>query len=100
MSKLRSRHVNRRDASLRESLDGLLRLPFRLYLTIRRIRMNRIGPARLLPGATVESIADGLSMPTSGEGASAASQNVVTGRALIFWDATTSGKKRDAIDTD
>src|SRR5262247_9220 len=61
--------------------------------------MNRIEPARLQPGTTLEKIADEL-----GNGASSAKatteQHVITGKALVFWDPNVAGKKRDAIDTD
>jgi 3-isopropylmalate/(R)-2-methylmalate dehydratase large subunit len=58
--------------------------------------MNRIGPARLKPGASIEQILrDG-----SAEGGTADHDRVITGTALIFWDPDRSGEKLDAIDTD
>ncbi len=60
--------------------------------------MNRIGPARLQPGVSLDDITS-KAAPVADSGARAAG-HVIAGRALIFWDPTVSGKKRDAIDTD
>ena len=59
--------------------------------------MHRIEPARLAPGMTSET----LPGPRPEDAPSAhASSRLVRGKALIFWDPKTPGKKRDAIDTD
>jgi len=58
--------------------------------------MHRIEPARWKPGATM----DDLPRPGPGDAAGGAASRQVRGRALIFWDPKTPGKKRDAIDTD
>jgi 3-isopropylmalate/(R)-2-methylmalate dehydratase large subunit len=58
---------------------------------------HRIEPARWKPGATRENL------PGSGPERAAAGPpagRLVRGRALVFWDPLTPGKKRDAIDTD
>jgi 3-isopropylmalate/(R)-2-methylmalate dehydratase large subunit len=58
-------------------------------------RPHRIEPARLKPGASLD--------PASRPGAPAkdsAASGILRGKALIFWDPKTPGKKRDAIDTD
>src|SRR5262249_48202556 len=59
--------------------------------------MQRIQPARLKPGVTLDSIAD---PPSSA--ADAGPTETIRGRALIFWDLKVLGKKKklDAIDTD
>src|SRR6266540_3241223 len=57
--------------------------------------MHRIEPARFKPGLTIED----LPRLSSG-GEIAATERVIRGKALIFWDAKVPGKKRDAIDTD
>src|SRR5215510_111142 len=59
--------------------------------------MSVIQPARLKPGVTV----DALPGPrASDSGLSAAGGPLIRGRALIFWDRKTPGRKLDAIDTD
>jgi 3-isopropylmalate/(R)-2-methylmalate dehydratase large subunit len=60
--------------------------------------MQRIDPARLKPGVTLESLPDAAPAPAAGSG----STHLVRGRALIFWDpkAPPGTKKLDAIDTD
>ncbi|MBI5711519.1 MAG: hypothetical protein HZC42_14635 [Candidatus Eisenbacteria bacterium] len=59
--------------------------------------MHTIRPARLKPGVTLDS----LPVPRPGGGpGEAAGARPVRGRALIFWDPKTPGKKLDAIDTD
>src|SRR4249919_3739667 len=60
--------------------------------------MQRIDPARLKPGVTLENLPESAAAPTS----RASSTLVVRGRALIFWDpkAPPKTKKLDAIDTD
>src|SRR4051812_497023 len=62
--------------------------------------MHTIEPARLKKGVTVESLPDPPSRSLESE-----LSELVTGRALIFWDpmslpGTKFAKKRDAIDTD
>ena len=62
--------------------------------------MNRIEPARMKPGMTPETIEARL-VTTSGAAATDVSgRHVVTGRALVFWDPKSPGRKLDAIDTD
>jgi len=56
--------------------------------------MHLIEPARLKPGVTPES----LPGPRPTESASGGAE--IRGRALVFWDPKTPGKKLDAIDTD
>ncbi len=59
--------------------------------------MQRLGPARLKPGATMADL------PEPGDVLSEAeSQPLVSGRALVFWDpkAPPGTRKLDAIDTD
>ncbi len=54
-------------------------------------------PARLKPGVTLDALPGpraGDAVPRPGEGAT------IRGRALIFWDPRTPGRKLDAIDTD
>jgi hypothetical protein len=58
--------------------------------------MKPIAPARLQPGLTADSIASRLPAEAAGAG----TERIITGRALIIWDAARPGKKRDAIDTD
>jgi 3-isopropylmalate/(R)-2-methylmalate dehydratase large subunit len=60
--------------------------------------MKPIEPARLKPEQTVESIESRLGAAPSGD--PAAARHVVAGKALVFWDPSVPGKKRDAIDTD
>jgi len=56
--------------------------------------MQKIEPARLKPGVTVENLhATALSSEEQ-------QQKVIRGQALIFWDPKRAGKKLDAIDTD
>jgi 3-isopropylmalate/(R)-2-methylmalate dehydratase large subunit len=62
--------------------------------------MQRIEPARLKPGVTVESLPE-----PSGETAGGQRTDRIRGRALIFWDpmslpGTRLARKLDAIDTD
>jgi 3-isopropylmalate/(R)-2-methylmalate dehydratase large subunit len=61
--------------------------------------MHRIEPARLKPGVTPASIAAMVADRTE---PSSAPGQVLTGKALIFWDLKVPGRKRklDAIDTD
>jgi 3-isopropylmalate/(R)-2-methylmalate dehydratase large subunit len=63
--------------------------------------MHTIEPARLKDGVNIEALPD----PSSVAGPETRRANVITGRALIFWDpmslpGTKFAKKRDAIDTD
>jgi len=53
-------------------------------------------PAVLKPGVTLDT----LPGPRPGDVTDAASGPLIRGRALIFWDPRTPGKKLDAIDTD
>ncbi len=62
--------------------------------------MHTIEPAHLKPGGTIESLPE----PTAAA-SDVATDEPITGRALIFWDpmslpGTKFAKKRDAIDTD
>src|SRR5215813_64633 len=59
--------------------------------------MQRIQPARLKPGVTLDAIAE-----PDNSAADAAPTSVIRGTALIFWDLKVLGKKKklDAIDTD
>ena len=50
-----------------------------------------IGPARLLPGASIDDAVTAAAKP---------GVKVIRGKALIFWDPKVPGKKLDAIDTD
>src|SRR4051794_23891439 len=60
--------------------------------------MERIEPARLKPGVSIESIGG----PAPQAAGSASPAGVVRGHALIVWDLKVPGKRRklDAIDTD
>lgn len=53
-------------------------------------------PATLKPGMTLDT----LPGPRPGDDHSEDGRRVIRGRALIFWDPRTPGKKLDAIDTD
>jgi 3-isopropylmalate/(R)-2-methylmalate dehydratase large subunit len=62
--------------------------------------MHRIQPARLKPGVTIDSLPDRSADVSAGQG-----DNVIRGKALVFWDpmslpGTKFAKKLDAIDTD
>ncbi len=57
--------------------------------------MQTIQPARLLPGVSPDSLDRGSAGGGGGEQAA-----TLRGKALIFWDPNTPGKKLDAIDTD
>ena len=62
--------------------------------------MHTIEPARLKPGVDADSLPDGARSPARRQ-----SSNLISGRALIFWDpmslpGTRFAKKLDAIDTD
>ena len=57
--------------------------------------MHRIESARFKPGVTAAD----LPRPSTGVETGAA-ERVIRGKALIFWDPSVPGKKRDAIDTD
>ena len=56
--------------------------------------MHGIQPARLRPGATIESA------PAAVPGGPAPGARTIRGKALIFWDPKAPGRKLDAIDTD
>ena len=58
--------------------------------------MHKIEPARLKPGVTHDS----LPGPRPSDAASENAGRTIRGKALIFWDPKTPGKKLDAIDTD
>jgi 3-isopropylmalate/(R)-2-methylmalate dehydratase large subunit len=58
--------------------------------------MHEIRPATLKPGVTIET----LERDVSADAGSAAEGGLIRGKALIFWDPETPGKKLDAIDTD
>jgi 3-isopropylmalate/(R)-2-methylmalate dehydratase large subunit len=53
-------------------------------------------PATLKPGVTLDT----LPGPRPGDEATESGGRLVRGKALIFWDPLTPGKKLDAIDTD
>ncbi|HYV42412.1 MAG TPA: aconitase family protein, partial [Thermoanaerobaculia bacterium] len=57
--------------------------------------MHRIEPARFKPGVTIEDLPR-----ISAGGEIGATERLIRGKALIFWDPNAPGKKRDAIDTD
>jgi 3-isopropylmalate/(R)-2-methylmalate dehydratase large subunit len=57
--------------------------------------MHRLERARLQPGVTLDRLGT-----AEASGAGYDTQQPVRGRALIFWDPRTPGKKLDAIDTD
>ncbi len=57
--------------------------------------MPTIVPARLKPGVTADQLPDPVAFT-----ASAGSDALIKGTALVLWDAKVPGKKRDAIDTD
>src|SRR5206468_4269985 len=54
-----------------------------------------VQPARLLPGASSERVANATDSADKRRSA-----GVIRGKALIFWDPKIPGKKLDAIDTD
>lgn len=56
--------------------------------------MHIILPARLKDGKKVQDLPD--SQPNK----ALASENIISGKALIFWDHKSPGKKLDAVDTD
>lgn len=58
--------------------------------------MHTIEPARLKPGVTPET----LPGPAAGDEARGHAPRTIRGRALVFWDPSRPGRKRDAIDTD
>jgi 3-isopropylmalate/(R)-2-methylmalate dehydratase large subunit len=58
--------------------------------------MHTIRPARLKPGVTEKDLP---ASPASETGKDRPGR-VIRGRALIFWDSKSPGRKRDAIDTD
>jgi len=58
--------------------------------------MHRIQPARRKPGVAEEA----LPGPRPSDTIADASPRTIRGRALIFWDPKSPGRKRDAIDTD
>src|SRR6476659_8901127 len=57
--------------------------------------MHTLQPARLKPGVTADSLPAAVATSDAYAGAKA-----LRGKALVFWDARTPGKKLDAIDTD
>ena len=58
---------------------------------------HRIRAARLKPGVTPADLPGPRASDTP---ASGGPHRIIRGRALIFWDPKTPGRKRDAIDTD
>ena len=58
---------------------------------------HTLNPAKLKDGVTLSDIPAGDS-PAGSD--SSADDGVISGKALIFWDPDTPGKKLDAIDTD
>src|SRR5512140_3072733 len=58
-------------------------------------RMHTLQPARLKPGVTADSLPAAAASSDACAGAKA-----TRGKALVFWDPKTPGKKLDAIDTD
>lgn len=58
--------------------------------------MQIVTPATLKPGMTLET----LPGPRPGDAATESGGRLIRGKALIFWDPRTEGKKLDAIDTD
>ena len=56
--------------------------------------MHTIEPARLKPGVAADDL------PGGEPGGAGAGRGRLRGRALIFWDPKTPGRKLDAIDTD
>jgi 3-isopropylmalate/(R)-2-methylmalate dehydratase large subunit len=58
--------------------------------------MHRIEPARLKPGVAH----DALPGPRTSDTAAGGPAPAIRGKALIFWDPKTPGRKLDAIDTD
>jgi len=59
--------------------------------------MHTISPAALKPGVSIDQLPAGDAARASGGDAS---RHRIRGKALIFWDPATPGKKLDAIDTD
>ncbi|MEK6620456.1 MAG: hypothetical protein AABZ26_05720, partial [Chloroflexota bacterium] len=58
--------------------------------------MQRIEPARLKPGVTVDDLPKASPAPA----AHRKGDRTLRGRALVFWDPKRPGQKLDAIDTD
>jgi 3-isopropylmalate/(R)-2-methylmalate dehydratase large subunit len=61
--------------------------------------MHTLQPARLKPGVTLDTLPGPREADVTA-GSAGASEGLVRGRALVFWDAKVPGKKLDAIDTD
>jgi 3-isopropylmalate/(R)-2-methylmalate dehydratase large subunit len=59
--------------------------------------MHTLQPARLKPGTSVDALPGATAADA---GAAAAGTATIRGRALVFWDPKTPGRKLDAIDTD
>jgi 3-isopropylmalate/(R)-2-methylmalate dehydratase large subunit len=59
--------------------------------------MHTLQPARLKPGASLETLP--VAAPANA-GANAGTARLIRGRALVFWDPKSQGRKLDAIDTD
>ena len=57
---------------------------------------NTIQPARLKPGVSLDT----LPGPRPSDAPGGAAARTIRGRALVFWDPKTPGRKLDAIDTD
>ena len=60
--------------------------------------MHVLEPARLKPGVTLDSLP--AAEPAAARPEGPRDGRTIRGRALIFWDPRTPGKKLDAIDTD
>ncbi|HTR97346.1 MAG TPA: aconitase family protein [Candidatus Acidoferrales bacterium] len=62
--------------------------------------MHTLQPARRKPGADLDTPATATPAPSGAAAAPSTPTRLVRGRALVFWDPRTPGKKLDAIDTD
>jgi hypothetical protein len=63
--------------------------------------MHLLEPARLKPGATLDSLPSAEPAPAGhGKAVGIHEGAPIRGRALIFWDPRRPGHKLDAIDTD
>jgi len=60
------------------------------------VATNTIQPARLKPGVSLDT----LPGPRPSDAPGGAAARTIRGRALVFWDPKTPGRKLDAIDTD
>jgi 3-isopropylmalate/(R)-2-methylmalate dehydratase large subunit len=62
--------------------------------------MQTVQPAIMKPGVTPDTLPGPRAGDGAAAGAAAGAPRLIRGRALIFWDPRTPGKKLDAIDTD